>query len=118
LLIDDDERVRAAVAVLLRQLGYECATAASAQLAIETYVRARATPHPFGCVLVDLNLGGGVGGAEVVEGFNTLDPKLPIVVITGTPHEVDAATRARVRAVLEKPFETASLVRVLALAKS
>ena len=84
LVVDDDEQVRSALAVMLEKHGHEVATAASGPLALAAY----AAFHPE-LVLLDL-LMPGMNGLDVLQKLIEWEPKLPVVVLTGVVDEVIA----------------------------
>ncbi len=58
------------------------------------------------CVLVDLELKGSLGGLDLVNALKAREPKLPVIIISGTGN-IDAAVqamRAGARDFIEKPF--------------
>lgn len=108
LVIDDEEMVRYAVAMILRSEGWETVQAADGQEGLD-----KARQNPPEVIVCDLNM-------PVMDGFETLaairgDPVLrsvPFLVITGQPghgHE-ERAMRGGADAVLLKPFRNDELV--------
>src|SRR5207245_1776559 len=77
LIVDDDETLRARLAVALRQRGYEVMEAASHDDALGL---ARADSPEY--AVVDLRLGT-QSGLEVVRALKAIDAETKIVVLTG-----------------------------------
>ena len=103
-IVDDDEAVRFALILLIETCGWQ----ANACESVEEFARIYgANPRP-GCLVLDLNMQGATG-ADLVE---TLDPALPVIVITGYADSplAERARRAGVRAILRKPFNDQLLV--------
>jgi len=100
-IVDDDEAVRFATGMLVETCGWEAESYASA----EDFLRAHATDHAPGCLVLDLNMPG-MSGADLVEELAQKAYWLPIIVVTGFADSPLAgrARRAGVRAVLKKPF--------------
>jgi two-component system response regulator TctD len=109
LLIDDDAHVARAVARVLRSHGMVTtvvATAAAGQAAL--------TGARFDVVVCDLALGGD-NGLVFLESMRKRGDQTPFVLITGyAGAERESAERdPRISAVLLKPFDAATLGRVL-----
>lgn len=111
LVIDDEEMVRAAVAMIMRSCGW---TVEEARDGLDGLTKARnSSPDAIIC---DLNM-------PVMDGFQVLeairqDPVLkatPLIVITGqTAHGNEArAVEHGANAVLLKPFSNAALIAVV-----
>jgi FixJ family two-component response regulator len=108
-LIDDDEDVRDALALLLRTMG----------LAVEAYENAasflaREAPERFGCVVTDVRMAG-MSGLHLLERLQADASGLPVVVITG--HGDVAACRRALRGgavdFLTKPIDEHALLEAI-----
>jgi PAS domain S-box-containing protein len=64
LLMDDDENVRKCVRNMLNYLGYEVEVAKNGDEAIDLYMKAKESAHPFSAVIMDLTIKGGKGGGR------------------------------------------------------
>lgn len=101
LVIDDEPLIRQAMAAYLEELGYRAVTAANGAQGL-----ARAREQPFDMVLVDLRMPR-VDGMEVIATLKADQPKLPIVVVSGTGvlDDVVQAIRAGAWDYISKPIQ-------------
>ena len=115
LVMDDEEAVRAVVRTMLRRLGYDVQLSEDGNAAIETYMQAARNGQPFDLVLMDLTIPGGLGGKETLARLRSLDPKVRAVVSSGYSNDPVMANYRDYgfHAVLEKPYRTEQLARVL-----
>ena len=106
LLVDDDAVVRGSLSDVLATEGYQIVPAANGQEAIEL-----AGSRQFDLVLLDLNM-------PVKNGWDTFEqltrehPLLPIIIVTARPNQLFTAAGAGVGALLEKPLDIPTLLRV------
>jgi CheY-like chemotaxis protein len=108
LLVDDDSQVRQALGELLAAEDYEVALAASGDEAIS---RLRGTRR-IDAVLLDLGLGL-ENGWDVLRRLTSIDPFLPVVILTSRrDQEVPEFAQGRV-ALMSKPLDLPSLCRTL-----
>ena len=77
LIVDDEEPARRLLAQVLSQNGYDCETAADAELAREALQR-----EPFDLVLTDLSMPGD-SGAELITDIQTFHPGTAVIMVTG-----------------------------------
>jgi CheY-like chemotaxis protein len=77
LLIDDDAAVRTALCDIVTELGYVADVAPSGAAGLELFEK-----NHYDVVLTDL-LMPGITGWEVLEAVRRLDPKIPVVIVTG-----------------------------------
>ncbi|MGG5289406.1 ATP-binding protein [Pseudomonas shirazensis] len=107
LLVDDEDIVRNATALQLRDLGYQVAEAASPAQARQLLAEGLAMD-----VLVTDQIMADETGAEFAQQLRQQHPQLPVLIITGyanlTPRELNGF------AVLRKPFRRAELAESLA----
>ncbi|HSL82785.1 MAG TPA: response regulator, partial [Thermoanaerobaculia bacterium] len=115
LVADDQQDVLDALRLLLKGEGYEVETATSPALVAEA-VRSR----ELDAVLMDLNYArdttSGREGLDLLDQLRELDPTLPVVVMTAWA-SVDVAVEAMRRGArdfVEKPWDNARLVSILA----
>ena len=105
LLVEDDHAVSEALVDLLAMLEHQADAAASGAKALELFER-----HRYDLVLTDL-LMPGMTGWEVLAAVRGRDPRIPVIVISGST--VDAkdprVTRRRGVAVLPKPVDALRL---------
>ena len=111
LIVDDEPDIRDLVAGVLEDEGYKTRTAATAEAAIEE-VRGRAPS----LVVLDVWLqGSGMDGLEVLKYLKTVDPILPIILISGHGNieTAIAAIRRGAYDFIEKPFKSDKLILVI-----
>lgn len=92
LVLDDDERTRAATAALLQRLDYTCDLARDADEALTWYRRYWDIGRPYDAVLFDLELRGGIGGAAALARIRALDPDVRALALAPLPPDTLAAS--------------------------
>lgn len=109
LLVDDDAEQLKLRKMNLELQGYRVATAAT----VEAAVRAVATGRPD-VVLMDLHLPGLDEGRELIRRLKSLAPEVHIVVLSGSPEELDPFPETRmVDRRLRKPVRSEHLIRTV-----
>ncbi len=111
LIVDDEPDIRDLVSGVLEDEGFKTRTAATAEDAIEQ-VRARAPS----LVVLDVWLqGSGMDGLEVLQYLKSIDPLLPIILISGHGNIETAIAGIRRGAYdfIEKPFKSSKLILVI-----
>jgi FixJ family two-component response regulator len=76
-IVDDDASLRRALARLLRTVGWQAVTFASAEAFLQADLQ-----KPPDCLVLDLWLPG-MSGMELLEHLRTLGSTLPVILITG-----------------------------------
>ncbi|MFN3857845.1 MAG: sigma-54-dependent transcriptional regulator [Caulobacter sp.] len=110
LVVDDEADIRELVAGILTDEGYAVRTAADAEQALAA-IRAR---KPALLVLDIWMQGGGMDGLELLDLVKTLDPDLPVIMISGHGN-IETAVSAIKRGAyefLEKPFKSDRLLLI------
>lgn len=107
MVLDDEQQIRRGLEKLLLAEGYEVVLAANGQEALEGFER-----KTIDLLLLDLNLPG-KSGWDVFERVTSLNPLLPIVIITGRDQQRDLAAAAGVGALMEKPLDLSLLLRTI-----
>ena len=105
-VVDDDEPVRDAIAMLLDTVDLPCETFASAQDFLDAYDASRT-----GCLVLDIRMPG-MSGLELHEHLLELQAPVPIVFITGhgdIPMAVEAMKRGALD-FIRKPFRDQELL--------
>lgn len=108
LLADDDSSVLAALTGVLQSEGYDVRHAFNGHDAIVAF---RALPD-IRIVLLDLNMPV-KGGWDTFERLTTLNPLLPIIIITARPDQYSLAVAAGAAALMEKPLDIPLLLRTV-----
>jgi CheY-like chemotaxis protein len=109
LVADDDESVRESLHKLLHGEGYQVVSVANGAEAVEIFCR---EPNRIDLLLLDLHM-------PLKNGWATLDrllevnPSLPVLIITGQPNQYEMAKAAGVSALVEKPIDVPTLLRVI-----
>lgn len=102
LIADDEPAVLAIADKMLRRHGYQTALAIDGTEAVQHF---RANPQGFAAVLLDLTMPG-IDGAEVLHVIRTLNPTMPVLLMSGYS-EQDVLARISDQgpvSVLRKPF--------------
>jgi FixJ family two-component response regulator len=108
-VIDDDSSVLKSLARLLRSLGFDAETFASAEPFL-----ARKHYDGVGCIVLDVQMPG-LNGMDLQDALNKADYSMPIIFITGhgnIPMSVQAMKRGAVD-FLPKPFDDEELVQAV-----
>jgi len=108
LVVDDDLQIRDSLRKVLQAEDYEVVLAADGQEAID-----KCNSERIDLLLLDLNLPAS-SGWDTFETITSLNPLLPIIIITGRPNQHEVATWAGVGAVMEKPLDVPKLLRIIA----
>ena len=111
LVVDDEAKLAALAAGMLRRDGHQATETGSGLEALE-----RLRAEPFDLVISDLSMGDGMSGWELASETVQLIPGLPIVLATGWGAAIDEqeARERGVQAVLAKPFRISDLRAVVA----
>lgn len=114
LLVEDEESVRELTDAVLRQAGYQVATAANGIEGLALWKQHR---DEIAVVLTDLTMPG-MGGVELAQRLHAERAPPPIVVMSGnvTPAAKAALDAAGVMAIVAKPFLVETLVSAVTLA--
>ena len=83
LVMDDDEMVRFVAGETLKRYGFEVEFASDGLQAVELYRVRRLEGVPFAAVILDLNIPGGMGGAEAMQLLLQIDPEAKGYVSSG-----------------------------------
>jgi PAS domain S-box-containing protein len=115
LFMDDEEIVRNVARYMLESLGYEPDFAVHGDEAVSKYLKAMQAGVPYGAVILDLTIRGGMGGVETIKRIREQDPAVKAIVSSGYSDEPFAQRYEEMgfQAVLNKPYEAESLGRVL-----
>ena len=83
LFMDDDANIRHLVGEMMEYLGYEAEFAGTGEEAIEIYHRSKESGEPFGVVILDLTVQGGMGGDKAIKKLIEIDPDVKAVISSG-----------------------------------
>lgn len=108
-VVDDDPSVRDVCADVLVEAGYRVEAFGEGEAALRA-LEAMAVD----VLVVDWKMPG-LDGAEIARRARALDPRLPVLMITGSRGEAaEPAGRAGIHRLLDKPFRVEDLVAVVA----
>jgi CheY-like chemotaxis protein len=115
LLMDDEEMLRKVSGNLLEALGYEVELAGDGEEAIQIYVKAQQAGSPFGAVILDLTVKGGMGGKETIRRLKELDPEVRAIVVSGYADDpiMSNCEAYGFLVALPKPFQLKDLQEIL-----
>ncbi len=118
LLVEDNAEVAAGTEALLQMMGHDVTCANDADSAL-TLLHATlpadadtASVPPFDLVISDIHMPGEMNGIDLAEAVQNIEPKLPVILVTGYAEELERARNVDVR-VLSKPFDIALLEKML-----
>jgi CheY-like chemotaxis protein len=115
LFMDDEEMLRNVNRSMLESLGYEVETACNGEEAIELYTTAKGAGLPFGAVILDLTIKGGLGGRETIKRLREFDPDIRAIVASGYSTDPVMANFREYGflAALDKPYQLRDLEKSL-----
>ncbi|MHB0878864.1 MAG: hybrid sensor histidine kinase/response regulator [Anaerolineae bacterium] len=118
LVMDDEDTVLRVAKRMLERLGLEATTAKHGAETIELYTRARQQGRPYGAVILDLYVTGGIGGKETLSRLRQVDPSVRAIVCSGYSSDPVMAQYAYhgFCAALDKPFALDRLQEAVAAA--
>ncbi len=105
IIADDDPSVRQALGNLLDREGYQVVLTASGDEALQRLLM----DGPFDIMLLDLNMLG-KSGWDTFERVTSLNPLLPVLIITARPDQRALARAAGASGLAEKPLDLPQLL--------
>ena len=108
-IVDDDESVREATKALVRSMGYDAFTFASAEEFLDSN-----QVHDASCIITDLQMPG-LSGVELQKRLIAEGCRVPVIFVTAFPNERTRKDVLDAGAIgyLSKPFSDESLVQCL-----
>ena len=108
-IVDDDESIRESTKGLIRSLGYQAATFASA----EEFLQSDSVDRTA-CLITDVQMPG-LSGIDLQRGLIAQGVRMPTIFITAFPEEETRARAMKAGALgyLSKPFSEDSLLKCL-----
>lgn len=107
LVIEDDFSIQEIVEEALEEAGFDTTIAASAEEAV-TLLRGQMTN--YWALVTDINLDGSLDGWQIAKAAREIDPRFPIVYMTGAAASDWPVHGVPNSILLEKPFAPAQLV--------
>lgn len=121
LVMDDEKMIRVLAVNMLKQAGYETDSAEDGRRAIEMYKQSMGKNQTYDCIIMDLTIPGGMGGAKAIQEILKIDPAARAIVASGYAADsvMGRYLDSGFKGVLAKPFSIAELhsevLRVLTL---
>jgi len=109
--MDDDEDVRFIAEYMLQRLGFTVVLAARGTEAIACYQEALEEGARFHAVILDINIPGSIGGREVLNLLETIDPQVNAFISSGNPFDpmMENPTSFGFSGAIAKPFSAENL---------
>lgn len=108
LVAEDEAELREILKVTLEQQGYRAILASDGNEAIKKIEK-----KSFQMALIDIKMPG-VSGRELVSKIKQINPRVPIVIITGSPDfEEEMSLRKQTFDYIYKPFRLNELVKII-----
>lgn len=108
LVAEDEAELREILKVTLEQQGYRAILASDGNEAIK-----RIEKKSFQMALIDIKMPG-VSGRELVSKIKQINPRVPIVIITGSPDfEEEMSLKKQTFDYIYKPFRLNELVKII-----
>lgn len=115
LVVDDEGMINDLVKEMLYEIGYDATVTTDGAEAVELYKEAKESNIPFGAVILDLTMPGGIGGKETLKILTEFDPEVKAIVSSGyseDPVMTDFKNHG-FRGVIVKPYKIKELSEVL-----
>ncbi|WP_416067232.1 response regulator transcription factor [Rhizobium sp. ZK1] len=108
-IVDDDPDIPAALASLIRSLGYKAVCFSSAEALLSSK-----DVHRFNCVISDIHMPN-MSGLDLIALLKKLRPELPVILMTGRfePGLADKAALAGAAVLVTKPFVLGDLLETI-----
>jgi len=115
LVMDDEEMIREIAEAILTHLGYTVTTSTNGEETIELYRKSLETGTPFGVVILDLTIPGGLGGKQTAESILAMSPTACLIVSSGYSNDPIIANYRKYgfRAAIAKPYSIGEFEQVL-----
>lgn len=115
LVMDDDMMVQQVLKGMLRHLGYQVDVVNDGEEMLEAYASALAGGEPYGVVIMDLTIPGGMGGKEAVRELKRRFPQARAIVSSGYASDPIMASYRDYGfdGVIPKPFTLEDLSQVV-----
>jgi DNA-binding NtrC family response regulator len=113
LLVDDEESLRDLAKGILSAFGYTIITASDGEGALEIYRREKKKIH---LIILDVIMPG-MGGMRCLEGLQSINPEVRVVIATGYTPEGEGQAKAVLEreggGYISKPYDMRELLRVV-----
>ena len=115
LVMDDEGTILRVTAALLKRMGLEATVVSNGDDAVRAFAEARDAGRPFGLLIFDLTIPGGMGGQAAIEIIRQTDTEVPAIVSSGYlnhPVMADFASHG-FQAMITKPYVVNDLARTV-----
>ena len=115
LFMDDEVTITQVVEDFLIGIGYKVTIAHNGDEAIDYFDRSNKEGKPYGLVILDLTIPGGIGGKEVIKRLRVIDPKIRAIATSGYSNDPVMAkyNEHGFNDILPKPFKINELARIV-----
>ena len=115
LVMDDDWVVGDVAMKMLTHLGYQVEVAVDGSQTIDLYKKSLEKNRPYGAVIMDLTIPGGMGGAEAIKKLLEIDPQVKAIVSSGYSNDPVMADFRQYgfRGFIKKPYMLKELKKIL-----
>jgi len=115
LIMDDEQSVLDITALLLQHLGYEVLSAKNGEEAIILFDESYASGSLPDIIILDLNVGHGMGGFEVIRELIEKHPSVCCIATSGIMDDdiTEKCSSAGFKSTLEKPYGLAELKKAI-----
>lgn len=116
LIMDDDSSVREVAGTMLIHLGYTVDYASDGAEALFKYARSLENDDPYGLVIMNLTIPGGMGGGlEAIDRLKEIDPRVCAVVSSGYSNDriISDYSKHGFKGVITKPYKIEDLGKVV-----
>jgi len=102
LVVDDQESMRDIICHMLKDRGHDVEVAGNGEEGLALF---QAAPHSFNLIVADVNMPK-IDGFEFLKTVKSIDPKVPVILMTGMNEEVVGliGQEYHADAVIRKPF--------------
>lgn len=111
LIMDDEQSVLDITELLLQHLGYEVLSAKNGEEAISMFNESNDSGSPPDIIILDLNVGHGMGGFEVIRELIKKHPSVCCIATSGIMDDdiTEKCSSAGFKSTLEKPYGLSEL---------
>jgi CheY-like chemotaxis protein len=115
LVMDDDRFVGDIAMKMLTHLGYQVEVAVDGNQTIDLYKKSLEKNRPYGAVIMDLTIPGGMGGVEAIKKLLKIDPRVKAIVSSGYSNDPVMADFRQYgfRGFIKKPYLLKELKKIL-----
>ena len=115
LVMDDEEMMRSLVGEVLKQIGYEAELSGDGEEAIVLYKKAIELEKPFGAVILDLTVRGGMGAKETIKRLLDINPNVKALILSGYSNDpiMFGYKEYGFKGALAKPFQISQLSQMV-----